>query len=223
MIAEISAGLSSLKAAKDILQAMNGMQTATTINDIKLTLQGHILEAQQGLFKAQEAQTTAARRISELEQESVRLKDWSGEKQRYQLHDVGRGAMTYMIKLGMENGEPSHWLCATCFEQGRKSFMQNKGNGVGNRTVAERGLDQTFACDCCKSSFKVAWNVTPASIAKKRAEDELGPGERCDKCGSNNLRLQREERDRIFGDLGGRRQYLTCTKCGFETERLKEK
>ncbi|MES2495609.1 MAG: hypothetical protein V4618_05830 [Pseudomonadota bacterium] len=223
MIAEISAGLSSLKAAKDILQAMNEMQTATTVNDIKLTLQGHILEAQQGLFTAQEAQTAASHRISELEQEVVRLKDWSGEKQRYQLHDVGGGAMTYMSRLGMANGEPPHWLCASCFNQGRKSFMQNKGNGVGNRTTAERGLDQTFACDTCKSSFKAAWNVSPTSMANKKIEDELGIGERCDKCGSNNLRLQREERDRIFGDLGGRRQYFKCTKCKFETERLKEK
>lgn len=222
MIAEIGAGLSSLKAAKDILQAMNGMQTAAAVNDIKLTLQGHILEAQEGLFRAQEAQTTAARRIAELEEEVLSLKDWSGEKQRYQLVDVGRGAVTYMVKLGAENDEPPHWLCASCFNQGRKSFMQNKGNGVGNRTAAERGLDKTFACDMCMSSFKVAWNVSPASLADKRSEDELGPGERCDKCGSNNLRLEREERDRIFGDLGGQRQYLTCTKCGFNTERLKE-
>lgn len=167
MIAEISAGLGSLKAAKDILQAMNGMQTAAAVNDIKLTLQGHMLEAQQGLFSAQEAQTAATRRIRELEEEIVRLKDWSAEKQRYQLHDVGRGALTYVPQPGMENGEPPHWLCATCFNHGRKSLMQNKGNGVGNRTAAERGLDKRFACDTCKGSFSVPWNVSPATDREK--------------------------------------------------------
>lgn len=167
LIAEISAGLGSLKAAKDILQAMNGMQSAAAVNDVKLTLQGHLLDAHQGLFAAQEVQTAASRRIADLEQEIVRLKDWTAEKQRYQLHDVGRGAMTYVPKPGMENGEPPHWLCAKCFNQGQKSFMQNRGNGVGNRNAADRGQDKTYACDTCRASIQVYWNVSPETDRAK--------------------------------------------------------
>lgn len=40
MFAEISAGLGSLKTAKDFIQALNGIQTAAAVNDAKLTLQG---------------------------------------------------------------------------------------------------------------------------------------------------------------------------------------
>jgi hypothetical protein len=161
MITEIAAGFGSLKAAKDIIQAMNGMQTAASINDIKLTLQGHILEAQQGLFAAQEAQTAATARIRELEQRITHMEDWSGEKQRYKLRDVGRGAMAYVPRLGMENGEPPHWLCIRCFGHGQKSFMQYKGNNAGNRTAADRGSDRTFACDTCKASFQVSYSNNP--------------------------------------------------------------
>ncbi len=161
MIAEISAGLGSLKAAKDLIQAMNGMQTGAAINDVKLTLQGHMLDAQQGLFAAQEAQSASAGRIRDLEQQIVALKDWSAEKQRYQLHDIGRGAMAYIPKIGMENGEPPHWLCVRCFGQGQKSFMQFKGSGVGNGSAAERGMDKTFSCDTCKSSFRVTYSTNP--------------------------------------------------------------
>lgn len=63
MIAEISAGLSGLKAAKDMLQALHGVQSAVAINEVKFALQGHLLEAQQGLFTVQEAQSAAAKRI----------------------------------------------------------------------------------------------------------------------------------------------------------------
>ncbi|MET3826553.1 hypothetical protein ABIC16_002246 [Sphingomonas sp. PvP055] len=180
MIAEISAGFSSLKAAKDMVQAMNGMQTAASINDVKLTLQGHILEAQQSLFAAQEAQSSSARRISDLEQEIVALKDWSAEKQRYQLHDIGRGAMAYVPKLGMLDGEPPHWLCVRCFGQCQKSFMQFKGNGAGNQTTAQRGLDNQYACDICKASFRVSYNTSPNADARKRREQAAADEENAD-------------------------------------------
>ena len=54
MLAEISAGLSSLKAAKDIVQGLNALKTEAAINGVKIELQGLILDAQQGLFAAQE-------------------------------------------------------------------------------------------------------------------------------------------------------------------------
>ncbi|WP_312313151.1 hypothetical protein [Sphingobium yanoikuyae] len=161
MLTEISAGLNSLKAAKDILQALNGIQSAVAVNEVKFNLQSLLLNAQQSLFAAQEAQAAAAKRIADLEQQIVRLKDWSAEKGRYQLRDVGRGSFAYVVKPGMEQGEPPHWLCTNCFDHGRKSFMQSKGNGVGNRTVAERGLDKTYACDSCKGSFQVGWSNNP--------------------------------------------------------------
>ena len=60
MLAEISAGLSSLNAAKDIVKALDGLKTQAAINEVKINLQGLILDAQQGLFAAQELQSSAA-------------------------------------------------------------------------------------------------------------------------------------------------------------------
>lgn len=221
MLAELSAAVSSIKATSDIVKGIGSAVSEVKLNEIKLDLQRALLEAREALSDAQAVEAATAARIRELEQEIVRLKDWSVERQRYQLCDVGRGGFAYLLRTGMENGEPAHWLCATCFNQGRKSLMQSKGNGVGNRSAAERGLDVTFACDTCKGSFQAPWNVNPASYAKKQAIGTLGPSERCDKCGADELRLQREEADPVFGELGGRRQFLKCTKCAFETERIK--
>ena len=141
MIAEISAGLNSLKLAKDFVQALNGVQTAAAINDVKLTLQGHILDAQQALFTAQEAQSAAARRIAELEQHIVQLERWSAEKERYQLEDAGQGSVAYHLKPGMEPGEPDHWICPACYEKGQKSILKHETLPTGGA--------QTLVCHPC--------------------------------------------------------------------------
>ena len=141
MIAEINAGLSGLKAAKDMIQALHGIQSAVAINDVKFALQGHLLEAQQGLFAAQEAQSAAAKRITELEQQIVQLKDWEGEKQRYELKDTGQGSLAYALKEVVEGGEPEHWLCPACYQQGKKSIMKHE-------TIPE-GRARTLVCHPC--------------------------------------------------------------------------
>ncbi|WP_336979372.1 hypothetical protein [Altererythrobacter fulvus] len=123
MLAEIATGLSSLKAAKDIVQGLNAANTQARVNDVKIELQGLILDAQQGLFAAQEMQSAAAQRIANLEQEIVNLKDWEAEKQRYELADTGQGTPAYKLKEGMEASQPPHWICPHCYEQGKKSIL----------------------------------------------------------------------------------------------------
>ena len=141
MIAEISAGLGGLKAAKDMLQALHGMQTAAQVNDVKLTLQGHLLDAQQGLFAAQEAQTAATQRITALEQEIVQLKDWEAERQRYELKDAGQGSIAYSLKDGMGGGEPPHWLCPNCYQHGQKAILKHEHS--------IQGRCDTLVCNEC--------------------------------------------------------------------------
>ena len=160
MIAEISAGLNSLKAAKDIVQAMNGMHTAVQVNDIKLTLQGYILEAQQGLFSAQQEQSVAAERIAKLEQEIVRLKDWSAEKQRYESAEAGNGTIAYRLKSGMEGSEPAHWLCPQRFLEGKPSILQPEKYQAGT-TVLHR-------CNVCKSALVTRGQMGAVSASRGR-------------------------------------------------------
>lgn len=124
MIAEISAGFSSLNAAKQIIQGLNALNTEIAVNDAKIKLQSLILEAQQGLFAAQQAEAANAEKVALLEKEIMRLKDWSAEKERYELKKYNPGSFAYTPKRGMENGQPSHRLCSHCYEQGKKSILQ---------------------------------------------------------------------------------------------------
>lgn len=161
MLAEITAGLSSLKAATDIIKGLNAANTQASINEIKIGLQERVFEAREALAAAQDAQATALHRISELEQEIVQLKDWESEKQRYQLYAIGGRAFAYVPKPGMENGEPSHWLCTNCFSRGQKSFLQFKGQD--RNPSGARGETSTYSCDACRSSIKVPYSKSPAN------------------------------------------------------------
>lgn len=160
MLAEITAGLGSLKTAIDILKGLNAAHTNAAINDVKLALQQHLFDAREALTTAQSAQSAALQRISELEQEIVQLKDWEGEKQRYQLKAIDIGSVAYMPKPGMENGEQPHWLCANCFNRGQKSHLQFKGQdrSPGGGT---RGMQSTYGCDNCKSTLRVFFQRNP--------------------------------------------------------------
>jgi hypothetical protein len=164
MLAEISAGLSSLKAATDILKGLNAASTQAAINEVKIGLQEKIFDAREALSAAQEAQAACLKKVRELEAQIVQLKDWEGEKQRYHLQAIDSGVVAYMPKPGMENGEPPHWLCANCFSRGQKSYLQFKGQ---DRTpTGSRGDHSTYGCDTCKAAVKVVYTRKP-SVAWK--------------------------------------------------------
>jgi ribosomal protein S27AE len=56
-------------------------------------------------------------------------------------------------------------------------------------------------------------------IAKLR--DLKGTGEKCPRCGKNELRVQRSAPNVTFGDLGGRDYFLKCGACGYEDVQLR--
>jgi hypothetical protein len=141
MLAEISAGLGSLKAAYDIAKGLDGAKTQAAINDVKIPLQQHILDAQQALAGANEAQTASADRIRELEQEIVRIKDWSADKENYELADTGQGSLAYRLKEGVKSPQPSHWICPQCYEDGKKSILKHETLPVGRA--------ETLVCHRC--------------------------------------------------------------------------
>ncbi len=160
MIAEIAAGFSSLKAALELAKTLDTVANKAAINDVRIELQGHILAAQEALAAAREADTTSAQRIRQLEQEIVRLKDWEGEKQRYQLNGIDPGAVAYVLKPGMEHGEPAHWLCPDCFNHGQRSFLQR--TDTSSRTPGG-GIHTSWRCNGCGHVASVFFQYSPGS------------------------------------------------------------
>ena len=165
-IAEISAAISSVQAASGILQGLNAASKGAAINDVKLTLGEKLLNTQSALSGALAAQTEATEKIRELEQEIVKLKDWSAERKRYEPVDVLVGTIAYMLKVGMEGGEPAHWLCANCVQQGRKSFLAYKDTKA-RKDNPHRLADWT--CNSCNATVRVKSDLSPKAMGEARA------------------------------------------------------
>jgi hypothetical protein len=130
-LAEISAALTSLRAAFDLTKAMVGLRDAEVFRSKSIELQGVVLEALEKSIEAREAYATQADRIRALEAEVARLKNWDAEKQNYELKHIGSGSMAYMLKPDKRGTEPPHWLCPTCFAKGEKSFLNAMGKSAG--------------------------------------------------------------------------------------------
>lgn len=156
MIESIQVGFQAIQGGLNIAQGIQSLKTETAVNQAVIDIQRSLLDAQKGLNEAEARHSSDLARIDELEQETMRLKDWSTERERYELIGIRGGAFAYMPKAGMENGEPAHWLCTNCFEHGQKSIMQNKG-----QQRAGSG-DETYGCNRCKASFNVMGRVRPA-------------------------------------------------------------
>ncbi len=144
-LAPITAGLGSLKAAYDLAKGMNAANTQATVNNVKIDLQQHILDAQDALAAVKQEQLDATEYIRKLEAEVVRLKDWSSERERYALKKFYPGTLSYVLKPEMSGSEPAHMLCKHCFDQTKKGTLQ-----------ATSRVDQRyriFVCSGCKAEL----------------------------------------------------------------------
>jgi hypothetical protein len=130
-LAEISAALTSLRAAFDLTKAMVGLRDAETFRSKSIELQSVVLEALEKSIEAREAYATQADRIRTLEAEVTSLKNWDAEKENYELKHIRSGSMAYMLKPDKRGTKPPHWLCPTCFAKGQKSFLNATGKSAG--------------------------------------------------------------------------------------------
>jgi hypothetical protein len=107
-IAEISAGITSLRATLDVMKAMMDLRDAEAFRAKSIDLQGLVLEALGKAIDAREAYAEQADRVRALEAEMAKMKAWDAEKERYELKGVGSGAVAYMLKPDARGAEPPH-------------------------------------------------------------------------------------------------------------------
>jgi hypothetical protein len=113
----------SLRAVAEITKAMKDISDASLIPTRIYELATEIMSAQSCALAVQSEQFDLLQNKSELEGEIVKLKAWKTERYRYELQSVGPGANAYVVKGTMRGGEPVHWICADCFQSGKKRFL----------------------------------------------------------------------------------------------------
>ena len=152
-LAEISAGITSLRATLDIAKTMIGLRDAEAFRAKSIELQETIMRALDSGIDAREAYAKQLDSVRALEAEVTQLKAWDAEKDRYELKSIGQGAVAYILKPEARGTETPHWLCPNCFAQRKKSFLQPSGTMQNRQWVYE--------CIGCKGRI-------PASIDPTR-------------------------------------------------------
>jgi len=141
MIAEITGAIQSVKVLNELVKAARELKNFNELVAAVSEVNTKLMEAQSAALLAQERQSSFATRISELEKEIRELKNWDSEAKRYQLKEVAPGFFAYVLKPGMESGEPPHMLCANCFSKSQKTILQL---AHGDKA------DGRYACYNCK-------------------------------------------------------------------------
>jgi hypothetical protein len=135
MVGEVLAGLSAIKTAFDIAKGLKDIDDAARRN-------AAVIELQEKILIAQQAQMALVERIGELEKQVERFETWKAEKNRYKLTDYGGGTFAYALKPEEAQGEPEHRICAHCYESGHRALLQFSHKSGGQ---------DYFDCLSCKT------------------------------------------------------------------------
>jgi rubrerythrin len=155
-VAEIAAAVTGIRSALDISKAMIGLRDAEAFRAKSIELQSIVLEALEKAIEARESYAEQADHIRALEAEVTQLKAWDTEKPRYQMEQVWPGATTYVLKEDAKGTEPFHWLCANCYQNGKKSVLQ-----LGTKKADQAGRIKGWDCPVCNATIFVRHDVRP--------------------------------------------------------------
>jgi hypothetical protein len=128
MINELILASQSVQSLSVLLKAAQGLTNYNEMVSVISEINAKLMEANAVGLASQEKQSLLSNRIAELEKEIANLKDWNRESERYQLHEICSGVYVFSLKPGMEKGEPSHYLCAKCYNESKKYFLQRKNH-----------------------------------------------------------------------------------------------
>ena len=121
----IQGAITGLKIASDIAKGFIKLKSMAEVQALTIELQSAILAAQSSAFAAHSEQSAMIQRVRDLEEEIAHIKAWEEEKQRYQLITPWDGCHVYALKESCKGTEPPHWICANCYQGGRKSPLHN--------------------------------------------------------------------------------------------------
>jgi hypothetical protein len=115
--AEIMSGFGGLKAAFELAKGLKDIDDAVRRN-------AAVMELQEKILSAQEAQAALVKRNDELEKQLASFQQWDTEKEKYELKEIYPQTFAYVIKENARGTEPLHWICAGCYQTRKKSILQ---------------------------------------------------------------------------------------------------
>lgn len=136
----------AFKSIKDAAESIVTLRDENLIMGKVAEINSKLIDAQNGIFAVNEERSTLVQAVSALEREISDLKTWNTEKQRYELVSLAPNIIAYQLKAEELRIEPAHLICANCYTDGKKSFL--------NQTIRGPRLDR-FKCNRCGEELTI--------------------------------------------------------------------
>ena len=138
--------MSPLNAAGQGIEKLIETRDLIKFGDALRKLHAEILAAQRGAMTAQANEAALLDEVGQLKKRVTDLEAWDREKARYELMALAPNVMAYSVKADARGSEPPHYICANCYNVGRKSFL--------NHVVQARSFDR-YKCGNCDEGLTV--------------------------------------------------------------------
>lgn len=121
--------MSPLNAAGQGIEKLIETRDLIKFGDELRKLHAEILAAQRGAMTAQANEATLLEQVGALKKRVAELEAWASERQRYDLVALAPNVMAYAVKETARGIEPPHLICANCYNEGKKSFLNQVTQG----------------------------------------------------------------------------------------------
>lgn len=135
----------ALKGAVGAAREIQKMQVDYSVKEKTYDLLDKLMDAQQQQMGLQELLMAAKNRIVELEEQANSKIDWEKEKSKYELFHPIPATAVYKLKSEGGSNQPSHYLCAHCYQSSMKSMLQYKSSDYAFVVMV---------CHACDSEYR---------------------------------------------------------------------
>lgn len=126
-ISLIQISLQGIKAASDIIKNISEINNTAEMNAKVIELQNILLSLQRQIILSEEQRSDLLKLARLHEEERMKVKKFASEKKRYALTGVMNGlCLVYALKESMKRTDPPHWICTRCYENGKRSILNQK-------------------------------------------------------------------------------------------------
>ena len=129
MYAEISAAITSAKAALEIAKAANGLSQYNELVSAVSEVNAKLMAATVTALASLEKNAALAEQVSALKEELMKFKNWKSESQDYILQAVGVEGHHFaqVYKPAVQTLQAKHWACAKCFQERKIYYFSAHG------------------------------------------------------------------------------------------------
>ena len=133
MIEYLPQAMTALSTALDVGKSLVTIRDETKLQEAVMQFNGAIIDAQSKIMLSQNEQSTLNSKLVELEKQIETLEAWEDERAKYVRTEIAVGRFVYIDKDFDGELMNAHKYCCNCFDNYRKSTLQQFNVDVGRK------------------------------------------------------------------------------------------